>query len=276
MFAIMTETGVAVPSGSETFYSPHQGKLTAPLDPATSPDPLTEFVHDGFRALILNPRFSCVAAKGAFNRENYRFALYHGGLGSADATAELARDLYLFIVDQERLRADGFSTFVASFAGPEGLTEAEFEARLWAQLQSLHDRDAAVSEWDATVERDPNSPHFEWSYGGRAFLVVGLHPASSRFTRRFSFPTLVFNAHFQFEELRTSGKFERMQTVIRARDTALQGSINPNLANFGAASDARQYSGRAVGGEWACPFRAQGNTSDTSDTSDTTDTESEK
>ena len=49
-----------------------------------------------------------------------------------------------------------------------------------------------------------------------------------------------------------------MQTVIRKRDVELQGQINPVLAGFGDASEARQYSGRAVGGEWACPFRQVG------------------
>jgi len=83
---------------------------------------------------------------------------------------------------------------------------------------------------------------------------VGLHPGSSRFTRRFAFPTLVFNAHTQFEKLRESGKFERIQDVIRARDKTLQGDLNQNLADYGEASEARQYSGRAVEKDWRCPF----------------------
>ena len=36
---------------------------------------------------------------------------------------------------------------------------------------------------------------------------------------------------------------------------SLQGTINPNLADFGDASEARQYSGRAVEANWTCPFR---------------------
>lgn len=240
-----------------TFYSYYNGKLTAPLEPAQRPEPIAEFVHDSFRALILNPRFTCVAAKSAFSNDNYRFSSYQYDLASPDATALLARDLYLFVNDQQRLQENGFFTFVASFTGPSGLNEAAFEGLLWSQLQKLHDEDAHVSDWDATVSADPDSPHFEWSFGGQAFFVVGLHPASSRLTRRFPFPTLVFNAHFQFEKLREAGKYERMQEVMRTRDTALQGTINPNLADFGDASDARQYSGRRVEGTWRCPFDAR-------------------
>ena len=42
--------------------------------------------------------------------------------------------------------------------------------------------------------------------------------------------------------------------ATRARDLALQGSINPNLADFGTAPETRQYSGRKVEAGWKCPF----------------------
>ena len=45
-----------------------------------------------------------------------------------------------------------------------------------------------------------------------------------------------------------------MQAATRARDIELQGSINPNLADFGEASEARQYSGREVEDQWQCPY----------------------
>jgi len=34
----------------------------------------------------------------------------------------------------------------------------------------------------------------------------------------------------------------------------VQGSLNPNLADFGERSEARQYSGREVEEHWRCPF----------------------
>ena len=42
------------------------------------------------------------------------------------------------------------------------------------------------------------------------------------------------------------------------RDEALTGSRNPMLARHGEASEARQYSGRAVDEDWRCPFRYGG------------------
>ena len=87
--------------------------------------------------------------------------------------------------------------------------------------------------------------------------MIGLHPGASRQARRFETPVLVFNSHRQFQRLRADGRYAKMQKATRGRDVALQGSINPNLADFGTASEARQYSGRAVEPHWACPLRVK-------------------
>ena len=119
----------------------------------------------------------------------------------------------------------------------------------------MHDIDRRHFAWDGRVSGDPEHPQFSFSLGARAYFIVGLHARASRSARRASRPTLVFNLHEQFERLRERGKFETMKQMIRSRDLAFHGSINPVLRNFGDASEARQYSGRAVGDDWACPFR---------------------
>lgn len=228
--------------------------LVHPLDPGRPVSAAQEFVHDSFRALVLNPRFSCVGAKSAVQRGFYRTGLY-GTMGAPEAAMGLARDLFAFVEDQSAFDDGGFSTFVASFEQPVVANEAEFERLVWTQLQQLHDEDRLYFPWDETVSSDPTDGSFEFSFGERAFFVVGLHPASSRLTRRFAFPTLVFNAHYLFERLRQQGRFDKIQQAIQGREIALQGSLNPNLANFGHASDARQYSGRPVEENWKCPFQ---------------------
>ena len=225
------------------------GKLSRPL--AGTPTPLEEFVHDSFRSLVLNPRFTCVAAKSAIAHDAYRIGNYQA-MDDAGAIEGLAHDLYEFV--QERPSFEGFSTFVATFNASEAASEVVFEQRLWSMLQRLNTLDSSHHEWDPAVSSDPDSEHFSFSFAGTAFFLVGLHPSSNRFTRRFAFPTVAFNAHSQFEDLRESGKYERMQKVIRARDVSLQGDINHNLSDFGERSEARHYSGRAVENEWRCPF----------------------
>lgn len=206
-------------------------------------------VHAALRALVLDPQFPCVGARSAFNQESYRFALY-GELGAEDTTRALAEDLERFADEVNDINGE-FRTFVTCFEEPKVLDQAEFEYRLWRQLEALHARD--MKPWDESVSSDPADPTFSFSFNGRAFFVVGLQPSGPRWARTFPWPTLVFNPHDQFERLREQGKFERIQGVIRERDTELQGDLNPNLADFGEHTEARQYSGREVGDDWRCP-----------------------
>jgi uncharacterized protein len=222
------------------------------VDPSDQAPPLASLIHDPLRALVQSSGFTCLGAKAAFQRGSYRFGLF-GTLGATGSAEGLADGLSRFVAERGRWR-DGFSTYLGAFAGPTALDEGEFEALMWRQLQQLHELDDAG--WDPSVASDPAEPEFSFSFGGTAFFIVGLHPASSRWTRRFAWPVLAFNSHDQFERLRADGSMERMQEVVRARDVELQGSVNPNLSDFGEMPEARQYSGRRVQGEWKCPFQA--------------------
>lgn len=162
----------------------------------------------------------------------------------------VALDLGAFASSEEP--ASGFASFVAVFGGAPPSGEPEFEQALWDVLSAVSARDA--SDWDPTVSRDPEDPCFSYSFAGRAFYVVGLHPAASRPARRCDAPTLVFNPHDQFERLRAQGHFSSLRSLIRERDRDFSGSVNPMLQDFRDGSEARQYSGRAVGSEWQCPF----------------------
>jgi uncharacterized protein len=210
-------------------------------------------VHEAFREFVGDARFPCLAAKGTLRRGDDQLHVY-GALGSASASDALAADLAGF-ARQAPPAGDRFTAFVAVFTGRAPASERAFERRLWAQLQLLHERDDPAAGWDPAVSADPRDPRFSFSFAGIALFVVGLHPASSRLARRFRWPTLVFNPHAQFERLRRQGQFERLRDLIRERDIALQGSINPNLADFGERSEAVQYSGRhTTEAAWRCPF----------------------
>ncbi|MDC0722804.1 guanitoxin biosynthesis heme-dependent pre-guanitoxin N-hydroxylase GntA [Nannocystis bainbridge] len=211
-------------------------------------------MHGAFRAFILDPHYPCVGARSAVNNHAYRLGIYDP-LGGPEATAALARDLAAFTRGLDDMDAS-FATFVAIFDGPQDCDEQAFERALWTQLQALHEADAAP--WDSSVSSDPDDPHFSFSYAGTAFFIVGLHPGSNRLSRKFPWPALVFNPHAQFERLRETGKYARMQTVVRNKERALQGDINPVLGDFGGNSEARQYSGRLVEPDWRPPFQVRG------------------
>ncbi len=218
--------------------------------------PVQEQVHAAFQSWVLDPRFSCVGARGAVNSGAYRLGVY-GEMTDSGALAGLARDLFTFTHEQPALGGD-FTTFAACFAGPVMSSEEEFEGHLWTALQTLYDVDRLYNPPDPRVAEDPEAGDFGFSFAGHGFFVIGLHPASSRLARQFGWPTLVFNAHAQFDRLKADGRYPKMQAAIRAREMALQGSLNPNLSDFGQRSEARQYSGRAVEEEWRCPFHLHG------------------
>jgi FPC/CPF motif-containing protein YcgG len=144
------------------------------------------------------------------------------------------------------------TALVAVFPARPPLTEQAFERRLWTQLQHLHACDDGG--WDPAASADPDDPRFSFSFMNRALFIVGLHPESSRIARRFAWPALVFNPRAQFDRLRATGRFERLRAAIREREIALQGTLNPNLADFGERSEATQYSGRPTEADWRCPF----------------------
>ncbi len=149
-----------------------------------------------------------------------------------------------------------FRSLAVIFGRPRALSEAQFEHHMWERIQSLADKDEWRGQtYDHAVSPDPSDPHFGLSFGGQAYFVVGLHPNASRLARRFERPVLVFNLHDQFEQLRADQRYERMRETILERDVALAGDINPMLARHGEVSEASQYSGRLVDGDWQCPFK---------------------
>lgn len=204
-----------------------------------------------FEGFVNGPGFSCLAGKGVVHQQGHVVRSY-APLGTREATIALAADLSAFTAPSSSpatLRA-----FVAVFPDRAPRSELAFERRLWAQLQRLHEHDSPSACWDPNVSDDAADPMFAFSFAGCAYFVVGLHAYGSRISRRFRWPALVFNPHSQFGRLRGEGRYARMQQAIRERELEVQGSLNPNLADFGERSEARQYSGREVETDWKCPF----------------------
>ena len=199
--------------------------------------------------MVEHEEFPCLGARSVFRRENATIHVYDE-LAGETATRALLQDLSAFAQTVDT--AGGFASFVAIFRGPSLPDERAFERLLWKQLRMLDAHDAAG--WNDEVSSDPVDEHFAFSVAGTAFFVVGLHPGASRDASRTVSPTLVFNLHDQFEALRVSGKYARLRDVIRERDRALQGSVNPMVSDHGNSSEARQYSGRAVESGWVAPF----------------------
>lgn len=211
---------------------------------------------ESFLAFIGDDTYPCVGAKSALARgsiETHEFGI----LGNCDNDQPLVDGLSRFVdmIEASACEEDIVHSYVAIFRGPTDMDELRFESLLWSQLWRIHKLDVRAGNLPADdVSNDVDSPQFSLSIAEHPFFVIGLHPHASRLARRFSHPVLVFNSHRQFEKLREDGRYAKMQAATRSRDIELQGSVNPNLADYGEASEARQYSGREVEADWRCPF----------------------
>jgi FPC/CPF motif-containing protein YcgG len=214
---------------------------------------LPQLVADAFEGFAGSDGHPCLGARSVVRRNAYELHLYDR-LGTVEAARAVNADLTLFA---GRIIPGELTSLVAVFNEPTAMSEPRFSALLWRQLQHMHDLDHVAHAWDPRVSSDPHDPDFSFSVAGTAYFVIGMHAGSSRWARRFAWPTLVFNPHEQFTALRERGAYERMRTVIRGRDAGLQGTINPTLRDHGAMSEASQYAGDAVGDGWRCPLHAR-------------------
>lgn len=224
-----------------------------------SPDYAPDSLSARFLAHVEAPWFPCVGSKAALARGAIR-TIELASMDCPRSATRLLDALHEFgaFVDAQPEDSSTVHSLVALYEAPRHLDEQGFEARLWSLLQRLHDLDhARGTPWADDVSTDPDDPRFSLSLGGHPFFVIGLHAHASRIARRIEAPALVFNSHRQFDRLRADGRYAKMQAATRQRDLALQGGLNPNLADFGTAAESRQYSGRAVEPDWRCPFHVR-------------------
>jgi len=149
--------------------------------------------------------------------------------------------MYEFI-DLYREKPTRLSSFILTFN--EKINFHDFEKKFWDLIKNLHIEDKKNFSHDPRVDSDFKSSNFSFSLKSEAFFILALHPDSPRLSRRLSFPAIVFNPHQQFETLRKNGLFDKIRNLIRNRDKALQGYVNPMLSDFGEKSEIYQYTGR--------------------------------
>jgi uncharacterized protein len=208
---------------------------------------------EDYLAFISRPDFPCVAARAALVHQQIRCFVAGNMLCPAD-DMDILKFIYTFVDDYRNAKSLYHSATII-FTGPDISSEQYFDEILWRRLQSLSDLDAMNYNYDKRVSADPASPHFSYSLKEEAFFVIALHPASSRISRRFKYPTMVFNPHEQFEILRQQRHYDHMKQTVRNRDIKLSGSINPMLDDYGSSSETLQYSGRKYDSNWKCPLQ---------------------
>ena len=209
-------------------------------------------IREAYNEFIGEKSFPCVGAKTALGKDQVQ-TLVVGNMCCPADDRKILSFLYDFI-DAYRNSDSEFHSAAILFNGPVDISEDLFEEFLWKRLQALLNLDAENYRYDKRVSADPASSEFSFSLKEEAFFIIGLHPASSRPSRRFAYPALVFNPHAQFTALKLTGKYQQLQKVVRKRDILYSGDINPMLNDHGRSSEAEQYSGKNYQTPLVCPF----------------------
>ncbi len=209
-----------------------------------------EAIAAEFNDFVVTRNHPCIMANTVLQMKNYHLKEYDDIL-SPNVVQPIMSEIEKYLNSYD-FSTNKFESLIVCFTNNNFQTELEFENALWQFLQRLHNVDDV--QWDQNVSADPEDPNFSFSLKGRAFYIIGMHPKSSRLARQAPYCTVVFNLHWQFEKLREMGTYQSVKNRIRSRDSALQGFINPVLADFGDDSETKQYSGRKVEQNWKCPF----------------------
>lgn len=166
-------------------------------------------IYQKAQLAIANSSYRKVGAKKAFKnsigKENFVIKFYEN-LGGIHQRVDLRQDLIKFVDDYLQTRSL-FKTFWAIFKDRERMDEDLFERRLWDELSSLTSEQTWERDRDPRFHPNHEGKEFYISLGGKALSVVGLHPHSHRPSRRFPWPTLVFNVYEQLHQKTISSRY---------------------------------------------------------------------
>jgi FPC/CPF motif-containing protein YcgG len=209
-------------------------------------------VESDVSALISQKQYPCIAAVQALHRKELMFDTYEG-FGTGQSSRRLAEKLIAFKKDQLEKQIP-YLTYMAIFPNDISSNEDDFEKGLWTELSAMWSHPDIAGNWDPNFSDDPADRNFCFSLDGTAFFVVGLHPESSRLSRRLPYNALIFNLYSQFTALMDKGQYHAMVKMNRQRDLRFQGSVNPMAEAHNEDWEAIQFSGKNNSNEWRCPF----------------------
>lgn len=202
-------------------------------------------------SFIQHPSFPCLMAKAVARTGN--LTVHEAQDLSELNSLSILQSLYEFI-DTFNNNLPKLSSFCLVIKDKSLLSFEAFEDSFWRFLKTMDLKDKNLYPHDPRVSSDPRNERYSYSLKSEALFLFALHPEGPRFARRFKYPAIVFNPHIQFEKLRQSGIFKRVRDLIRGRDMALQGSVNPMMKDFGDRSEIYQYMGRPYAHEDHIPL----------------------
>ncbi len=226
---------------------------------AVPPIAWVEDAVEKFKARMLDDsnRFPCIFGVDAVRRDTLRLAGIPAGPDRIDRLAEALR----MFLPRCRELGNRTSMVVLFEDDPSLRTVEDHQAHFWSLLQGLHDRDEV--DWPEGIDRNVDSPEWEFSFHGEPMFVVANTPAHGRRrSRYFEYFAITFQPRFVFEGLEeTTAQGIRSRRIIRGRlDSYDQSPPAGNLGSFGADGNHEwsQYflddSDDGFDAEAGCPF----------------------
>jgi FPC/CPF motif-containing protein YcgG/predicted heme/steroid binding protein len=213
----------------------------------------SELAHDQFVQFVKQPSYPCVCARSTLYLNKYKFKYYDSKVNIKNNT--LASDLSNFLLEQAEIWKSSnnkdrmLTTFVACFKQEE-FSEQQFEFDLFTQLEHLH----SLDNHDYSNKKNTTIFPHSFNFGGRSFFIAGLHSNSSRRARRFTYPTLVFNALDQFEMMEESYSEIHRMNCKRESVFDWDNNYNPMIDLIPRLGACVAFSGRQIDPEtWTCP-----------------------
>ncbi len=196
------------PTPSTHLYKPRNGSLCALLTEREAP--VLAPLHDAFTARIgerlLRSDRPCRVASRSITRDEYCLGLYeHFGEGRNGKALE--SDLLWFADEVKRGRSPRL-TMWAIFPNAEMWDDNDFDHALVRELTSVTTSSALQPSWASggTLR-----------VGDTSFFVVGMHPQSTKDSRRFPWTALVFNVFDQVDWLEREGVYAWIREAPQSR-----------------------------------------------------------
>ncbi len=208
-------------------------------------------VDSHIKQLIQEKDYPCIGALRAVKKAEYRIGIYEN-FGEGSASEFLRNDLLRFIDEQKKSRS-AYLSFWAAYPNDSTSSDKDFETRLWKELSSVSSLDP--SPWDPNFSSQPEDKNFCFSLGRNAFFIVGLHSKSSRRSRTFPYPSMIFNLYEQFEIIKRLNQYKPMVDINRKKSLNFDGSVNPMTEKYADTWEAIQFSGLQNDDHWKCPFQ---------------------
>ncbi len=150
-------------------------------------------VNEKISAFVGDQNNSQVDELHFVKNNDYRVGIY-GELGRGNHADALAQDILSFAKEQKQESSLDLS-FWAVFYDATILSEAEFQEKLWQELNCFANSHQIRKAFEIEFKRDSKN-NINFKIGHDTYMITGMHNECPANARRFQYATLVFTKNY--------------------------------------------------------------------------------